>query len=178
MTAAERPRRWTRRRRDDGTSPTRRRGRLGGCSVLHESRRGGRGSLCALEEDDGGGEGGRTVKGKGDDGRRQRGWTTVPLPQFARQEGDAAAGETDESASASPPPAPTQAWRRTMGIRGTAAKASLTPLRVDLPSSMTLEELNSAKRDVEAGGEDGTPAVISPETRDASPPLPRTMSRA
>ena len=77
--------------------------------------------------------GGRTVKGKGDDGRRQRGWTTVPLPQFARQEGDAAAGETDESASASPPPAPTQAWRCTMGIRGTAARASLTPRRADFP---------------------------------------------
>ena len=42
----------------------------------------------------------------------------------------------------------------------------------------TLEELNSAKRDVEAGGEDRTPAVISLETRDASPPSPRTTRRA
>ena len=96
--------------------------------------------MCAPEEEeDGGGEGGEEDgEGEEDDGRRQRGRPTVPLPQFVQMEGNAAAGETvGESASASPPPAPTQAWRRTMGIRGTAAKASLTPRRADLPSSMT-----------------------------------------
>ena len=41
----------------------------------------------------------------------------------------------------------------------------------------TLEELNSAKRDVEAGGENRTPAVISLETRDASSPSPRNKLR-
>ena len=77
-------------------------------------------------------------EGEEDDGRRQRGRPTVPLPQFAQLEGDAAAGETvGENASASPPPAPAPAWRCTMGIRGTAAMASLTPRRADLPSSMT-----------------------------------------
>ena len=149
---------------------------------MRDSRCGGRGSLCAPEEEeDGGGEAGgeEDGEGEGDDGRRQRGRPTVPLPQFAQLEGDAAAGETvGESASASPSPALTPAWRCTMRIRGTAAKASLTPLRADLPSSMTLEELNSTKTDVEAGGEDRTPAVISLEKKDASPSSPRTTSRA
>ena len=80
------------------------------------------------------------------------------------------------NASAAPPPAPAPAWRSTMGMQQTAAmavaySASCGIALVDdaslsavcRPTLNTLEELNSARRDVETGGEDRMPAVISPQ---------------
>ena len=77
-------------------------------------------------------------EGEGDDGRRQRGRPTVPLPQFAQLEGDAAAGETvGENSYALPPLVPSPAWRCTMEIKGTGMMTLLTPRCVELSLSMT-----------------------------------------
>ena len=38
--------------------------------------------------------------------------------------------------------------------------------------------MSLVRRDIEVGGKDKTPAVITPKTRDASPPLPRKTGRS
>ena len=133
--------------------------------------------MCAPEEEEDGGERvRRTAKGRRRMGNGREGGQRSP-PQFAQLKGDAAVGETvGGNASAAPPPSPAPAWRYTMGIQETAAmvvaySASCGIALVDDASLSavcrralnTLEEMNSARRDVEAGGEDRIPAVISPQ---------------
>ena len=62
-----------------------------------------------------------------------------------------------------------------------AEEVTLSAVVVGVPrgniTGEALEELILAMRDAEASGDDRTPVNITPETRDTSPPPPRTASR-